>query len=94
MRFVRLTLLLLLTAIFVVEPVVHTHPFAGSGSESAGITGSNVCAVCAVAAHQITVARVSIVAPSAVADLFVTIAPLHQSLQGSRPLASRAPPAA
>jgi hypothetical protein len=74
--------------------VVHTHPFAGSGNESAGANGSNVCAVCAVAANQITVARVTIVAPSTVADLFVPVAPIHQSLHASRPLASRAPPAA
>jgi hypothetical protein len=94
MRFVKLALLLLLTAILVVEPVVHSHPLAGNGTEGSGIASSNVCAMCAVAASQITVARVSIVAPSTVADLFVAVAPLHQSLRASRPLASRAPPAA
>jgi len=94
MRFVRLTLLLLLAMIFIVEPVVHTHPLASNGSEGSGIASSNVCAVCAVAAHQITVARVSIVAPATIVDLTITIEPLHQSLHASRPLASRAPPAA
>ncbi|HSY51737.1 MAG TPA: hypothetical protein VLC46_23240 [Thermoanaerobaculia bacterium] len=94
MRFVKLALLLLLAMIFIVEPVVHTHPFAGNGSESDGIASSNVCAICAVAAHQITVARVTIAAPATVADLVIAVAPLQQSLSGTRPLASRAPPAA
>jgi hypothetical protein len=94
MRFVRLAVLLLLATIIVAEPVVHTHPFAGTGSEGAGIASTSVCAMCAVAAQQITVIRISIAAPAVVADLLVAAAPVHRSLSASRPLASRAPPAA
>jgi hypothetical protein len=93
MRFMRLAFLLLLATIFIVEPVVHTHPFA-SGSESGGINSGNICAMCAVAAQQITVVRIHIAAPDLVAHLLIAAEPHLQSLPGSRPLASRAPPAA
>ena len=92
MRFLRLSILLLLATIIVAEPVVHTHPFGGS--EGVGIASPAACALCAVAAQQITVVQTNIAAPVVVTDLFVVAAPLHQSLNESCPLASRAPPAA
>ena len=92
MRFVRLAILLLLATIIVAEPVVHTHPFGGS--EGVGIASPAACALCAVAAQQITVVRTNIAAPAVVADLLVAAAPVHRSLSASRPLASRAPPIA
>jgi hypothetical protein len=87
-----LAILLLLATIIVAEPVVHTHPFGGS--EGVGIASPAVCAMCAVAAQQITVVRTNIAAPVVVADLFFVAAPVQQSLNESCPLASRAPPAA
>ncbi len=92
MRFLRLSILLLLATIIVAETVVHTHPFGGS--EGFGIASPTVCAMCAVAAQQITVVRTNIAAPVVVADLFFVAAPVHQSLNESCPLASRAPPTA
>jgi hypothetical protein len=91
----RLAILLLATTI-VAAPVVHTHPFSGSGSgtEGSGIAGPNVCAMCAVAAQQITVVRINIAAPVVVTDLLIAAAPHHRSLKAFRPLASRAPPTA
>lgn len=94
MRFMRLAILLLMTTIIVAEPVVHTHPLTGNGSEGVGIASPAVCAMCAVAAQQITVVRINLVAPFVVADLFVAAAPHHRSLGAARPLPSRAPPAA
>jgi hypothetical protein len=91
MRLLRLTIFLFLAAIFVAEPVVHTHPLAGDG---VGIGSQTVCAMCAVAAQQVTVVRTNIAAPLAVTSIFVVAAPLHRSLNERRPLASRAPPAA
>jgi hypothetical protein len=93
MRLLRLAILLLLATIIVAEPVVHTHPFAGRSGDS-GIAGTSVCALCAVAAQQITVVRTNITAPATAIALVVTTEPLHQSLSESRPLASRAPPIA
>jgi len=92
MRLLRLSILLLLATILVVEPVVHSHPL--TGSDGAGIASPAVCALCAVAAQQITVVRTNIAAPVVVSDLLVAAAPLHRSLNERRPLASRAPPAA
>jgi hypothetical protein len=92
MRFLRLSILLLLATIIVAEPVVHTHPFGGS--EGVGIASPTACAMCAVAAQQVTIVRTSIAAPVVVADLFFVAAPVQQSLNESCPLASRAPPAA
>jgi hypothetical protein len=92
MRLLRLSILLLLATIIVAEPVVHTHPFGGS--EGVGIASPAVCALCAVAAQQITVIRTNIVAPLVVVDLLAVVAPVHQSLNESCPLPSRAPPAA
>jgi len=91
MRLLRFTMFLLLAAIFVAEPVVHTHPLAADG---VGIASQTVCAMCAVAAQQITVVRTNIAAPLPTTNLFVASAPLHRSLNERRPLASRAPPAA
>jgi hypothetical protein len=88
----RLAILLLLTTIIVAEPVIHTHPL--TGSEGVGIASPAVCAMCAVAAQQITVVRINLVAPYVVADLFVAAAPHHLSLGASRSLPSRAPPTA
>jgi hypothetical protein len=82
---------MLLATILVAEPVVHTHPLA---SEGVGIASPAVCAMCAVAAQQITVVQTNIAAPVVVTDLLVEVAPLHRSLNERRPLASRAPPAA
>jgi hypothetical protein len=94
MRLLRLAILLLLATMIVAEPVVHTHPFAANGSDGAGIAGGpTVCAMCAVAAQQITVVRARIAAPVVVADLFIAAEPIHRSLNERRPLASRAPPA-
>jgi len=92
MRFLRLSILLLLATIIVAEPVVHTHPFGGS--EGVGIASPAACALCAVAAQQITVVRTNIAAPLVVIDLLAVVAPVHQSLNESCPLPSRAPPAA
>lgn len=94
MRLFRLSILLLLATIIVAEPVVHTHPFAGNGNDGVGIASQAVCAMCAVATQQIVVVPTTIAAPIVVAGLFVVAAPLHHSLSESRPLASRAPPAA
>jgi hypothetical protein len=91
MRLLRLTILLLLATILVAEPVVHTHPLASDG---VGVGATTVCAMCAVAAQQLTVVQTNIAAPAVVADLLVEVAPLHRSLNEHRPLASRAPPAA
>lgn len=90
----RLAILLLLAAIIVAEPVIHTHPLAGNSAEGAGIASPAVCAMCAVAAQQITVVRINLVAPVVVTDLFVAVAPHHRSLGASCPLPSRAPPTA
>ncbi|HEV7487798.1 MAG TPA: hypothetical protein VGQ65_19185 [Thermoanaerobaculia bacterium] len=92
MRLLRLSILLLLATILIAEPVVHSHPL--TGNDGAGIASPTVCALCAVAAQQITVVRTNIAAPSVVADLLVAAAPLPRSLNERRPLASRAPPAA
>jgi microcystin-dependent protein len=94
MRFVRLTLLLLLTAIFVVEPVVHSHPLAGSATEGVSIASPNVCALCAVAAQQITVAASITVAPAIVVDLVASIETGQPSRTVAPTLPSRAPPLA
>jgi hypothetical protein len=91
MRLLRFAILLLLATILVAEPVVHTHPFASDG---VGVSAQTVCAMCAVAAQQITVVRTSIAAPVVVTHILVAAAPLHRSLHERRPLASRAPPAA
>jgi hypothetical protein len=91
MRLLRFAVLLVLAAIFVAEPVVHTHPLAGDG---VGIASPTVCAMCAVAAQQLTVVRTNIAAPVVVTDILVAAAPVHRSLNERRPLASRAPPAA
>jgi hypothetical protein len=90
MRLLRFTMFLLLAAIFIAEPVVHTHPLSGDG---VSIASQTVCAMCAVAAQQVTVVRTNIAAPLVVTSLFVAAAPLHRSLNERRPLASRAPPA-
>jgi hypothetical protein len=92
MRLLRFAILLLLATIIVAEPVIHTHPLAGNGSEGVGIASPTVCAMCAVAAQQITIVRTSIAAPAVVADLFFATAPHHLSLSESCPLPSRAPP--
>ena len=94
MRFMRLAVLLLLATIIVAEPVIHTHPLTGNGSDGAGIASPAVCAMCAVAAQQITVVRINIAAPVVVTDLFVAAAPHQLSLGAFRSLPSRAPPAA
>jgi hypothetical protein len=95
MRLLRIAILLLLATVIVAEPVVHTHPFAVSGSGSdAGIAGTTACALCAVAAQQITVVRTNVTAPAVVIAIVVAVSPLPQSLCESRPLASRAPPTA
>ncbi len=93
MRFLRFAILLLLATVIVAEPTVHTHPFA-LGRSDAGIAGTTACALCAVAAQQITVARTNITAPALIVAVVVAVSPLQQSLCESRPLASRAPPSA
>lgn len=94
MRFAKFAFLLLLTAVLVVEPVVHSHPLTGSANEGVGIASPNVCALCAVAAQQVTVAPAITIAPAVVVDLLVVAAPLHRSLNVARSLPSRAPPLA
>ncbi|HEX7679054.1 MAG TPA: hypothetical protein VF713_13070 [Thermoanaerobaculia bacterium] len=94
MRFMRLAILLLMTTIIVAEPVVHTHPLAGNGSEGVGIASPAVCAMCAIAAQQITVVRINLVAPVVITDLLIAAAPHPLSLGAACPLPSRAPPAA
>jgi hypothetical protein len=91
MRLLRFAILMLLATIIVAEPVVHTHPFASDG---AVVNGPNVCAMCAVAAQQITVVHTNVAPPAVVANILITVAPLHRSLHERRPLASRAPPTA
>ena len=91
MRVLRFAILLLLATIIVAEPVVHTHPFA---SEGVAAGSSTVCAMCAVAAQQITVVHTDLAPPAVVADVLIAVSPLHRSLNERRPLASRAPPAA
>jgi len=91
MRLLRFAMLLLLTTIIVAEPVIHTHPLA---SEGVGVASPTVCAMCAVAAQQITVVHTTVAPPSVVADILIAVSPLHRSLHERRPLASRAPPAA
>jgi len=91
MRLLRFAILLLLATIIVAEPVVHTHPLASDG---VGIASPTVCAMCAVAAQQITVVHTNLAPPAVVADIVIAVAPLHRSLNKRRPLASRAPPAA
>lgn len=93
MRLLRFAILLLLTTVIVAEPVIHTHPLAGSASEGVGIASPAVCAMCAVAAQQITVVRINLAAPLVVTDLLVAVAPHHRSLGASIPIPSRAPPA-
>jgi len=90
----RLAILLLLATIIVAEPVVHTHPLAGNGSEGVGIASPAVCAMCAVSAQQITVVRTNVAAPVVITDLLIAAEPHHLSLGTSRSLPSRAPPAA
>jgi len=94
MRLLRFAILLLLATIIIAEPVIHTHPLAGSSSDGVGIASPAVCAMCAIAAQQITVVRINLVAPVVVTDLFVAAAPHHRSLGSAPPLPSRAPPAA
>lgn len=94
MRFAKFAFLLLLTTILVVEPVVHSHPLTGSANECVSIASPNVCALCAVAAQQITVTPAITIAPAVVIDLLVVAAPLHRSLNVARSLPSRAPPLA
>jgi hypothetical protein len=94
MRLLRIAILLLLATVIVAEPVIHSHPLAATGSEGVGIASPTVCAMCAIAAQQLTVVRINLAAPVVTADLFTAIAPLHQSLSESCPLPSRAPPAA
>lgn len=92
MRFAKFAFLLLLTAILVVEPVVHSHPLTGSATEGVGIASPNVCALCAVAAQQITVTPSVAVAPAIVVDLVIAIETDHHSLNVAPSLPSRAPP--
>jgi len=91
MRLLRFAMLLLLTTIIVAEPVIHTHPLA---SEGVGIASPTVCAMCAVAAQQVTLIHTDVAPPAVVADILIAASPLHRSLNEHRPLASRAPPAA
>ncbi|MGH9421553.1 MAG: hypothetical protein ACRD3J_16365 [Thermoanaerobaculia bacterium] len=88
----RLAILLLLTTVVVVEPVVHSHPLTGSATDGVGIASPNVCALCAVAAQQITVAPSVTVAPAIVVGLVVAIETDHRSLRLAPSLPSRAPP--
>ena len=91
MRLLRFAILLLLAMIIVAEPVVHTHPLA---SEGVGAAGSTVCAMCAVAAQQVTVVHTNVAPHAVVADILIAVSPRHRSLNERRHLASRAPPAA
>ena len=77
MRLLRFAILLLLAQILVAEPVVHTHPLAGEG---VGVGATTVCAMCAVAAPQITVVETNIAAQAVVAALPVAVAPVPRSL--------------
>jgi hypothetical protein len=92
MRFAKFAFLLLLTTIIVVEPVVHSHPLGGSANEGVGIASTNVCALCAVAAQQITVVPSVTVAPAIVVDLVVAIEIDQPSVSVAPSLPSRAPP--
>jgi hypothetical protein len=92
MRFAKFAFLLLLTTILVVEPVVHSHPLTGSANECVGLASPNVCALCAVAAQQITVRPAITIAPALVVDLLVVAAPLQRSRSVAPTLPSRAPP--
>jgi len=92
MRPLRLVILLLLAAILVAEPIVHTHPIVGGGDS--GLSTPSVCAICSVAAQQMTVMRVLIHAPMVVVDCASAAEPRWHSTDVPLPRASRAPPAA
>jgi hypothetical protein len=92
MRLLRFTILLFLATILIAEPVVHSHPL--TGSDGAGLASPAACALCAAGPQQITVVRINIAAPAVAEDIFLVSAPLRESLNDPRPLASRAPPAA
>lgn len=92
MRPLRFAILLLLAAILVAEPIVHTHPIVGGGDS--GISTPSVCAICAVAAQQITVVRLLLDAPLLVVDRVAAAEPQWHSVDVPLQRASRAPPAA
>lgn len=85
--------MLALAALVVLAPLLHSHPL-DSEDAARGISNPSVCAICAVAAQQITVIRSVIPAPAIVADHVVTLTPHHRSVDVALPLASRAPPQA
>jgi len=91
----RLPLLLLaIAALLVVEPLIHSHPLNGGGKDAGSVTAPSVCAICAVAAQHITVARAFIPAPAIVVEHLIAFAPVAHSADLPLPRASRAPPAA
>jgi len=74
------------------EPLFHSHPLGGG--EPGGIAAPSVCAICAVAAQDVSVVRAVIVAPSTVVDQLIAepLAGISADVPSAR--ASRAPPAA
>jgi hypothetical protein len=92
MRLSRLTILLLLAVIIAAEPVVHTHPLVPN--RATGLTGADVCAICAIGADSITLSPPNAVAPVVVSYRVVVAAVPVSSAEGPRPRGSRAPPAA
>jgi hypothetical protein len=93
MRSVRLSILLLLATIIVAAPVIHTHPFAGSGSDGAGVASPNICAMCAVGNGQ-AVLTVPLVTTLVVTARVIPVSIDSESAARTAPGTSRAPPAA
>ncbi len=93
MRLLRLTVLLLLATIVVVEPVVHSHPLLPDAGGS-GLSSPNICAICAVGAEHAVMSPAVLVAPVIVIDDVAPQRAQAATAEVSVSLASRAPPAA
>ena len=94
MRPFRFMIVLLLAAILFAEPVMHAHPITGNSGGRSSVTSTKTCALCAVAAQQITVVRSVATAPVHVVDCLIDTRPHPHSVHAFLALPSRAPPAA
>ena len=88
-------IVLLLAALIVAVPVMHTHPLlpAIAGSDATGLSASSVCAICAVGAGQI-VLSLPVVTVLVVTARVIEISIDSESADRTAPGTSRAPPTA
>ncbi len=94
MRLVRLTGLLIVTAMLVVVPVLHSHPLLAGSDDGDGLSSHSICAICAVGAASAVLSAVVVVAPVLVIEQLAAAKASMVSLEVPLALAARAPPAA